>query len=283
MLKALKWQGVAMTEFRLRSDGKLYFMELNPRFWGTLPLAVASGLDFPRLLVKYYNSGRKNSFSYVTLKKKIFVKGVALLRLYLESLKIKNLTFSKRIIKETFKIFKFGIPFIEEFEKFDLAVLIKQLLHTMRGRFLEKSPSRIGKILFGPAMAYEKLMKVGVKSIIDLREEREKSTIKIPSGIEYYNFPIKDNSVLDPDSLSNLIDTVKKFSEKGYIYIHCRLGRGRAPMAVIAYLISEKMPLEKAYLTVYNIRPYSYLNLAQRKAIYEFYKKYSKSYARARY
>jgi len=70
LLKALNWQGVAMVEFRLKHDGKLYFMELNPRFWGTLPLAIASGVDFPRLLVEYYNSTQENNFLYSIQKKK---------------------------------------------------------------------------------------------------------------------------------------------------------------------------------------------------------------------
>jgi predicted ATP-grasp superfamily ATP-dependent carboligase len=69
LLKALKWQGVAMTEFRLGRDGKLYFMELNPRFWGTLPLAIASGVDFPSLLVEYYNSVQEDDFPHIIQKR----------------------------------------------------------------------------------------------------------------------------------------------------------------------------------------------------------------------
>jgi len=51
LLQALKWRGLAMVEFRRDSrDGKFKLMEINPRIWGSLQLAIDSGVDFPRLL-----------------------------------------------------------------------------------------------------------------------------------------------------------------------------------------------------------------------------------------
>ena len=53
LLKALDWHGVAMVEFRIDPrDGKPKLMEINPRFWGSLQLAIYSGVDFPYLLYK---------------------------------------------------------------------------------------------------------------------------------------------------------------------------------------------------------------------------------------
>jgi predicted ATP-grasp superfamily ATP-dependent carboligase len=173
LLKALKWQGVAMTEFRLRYDGKLYFMELNPRFWGTLPLAIASGVDFPRLLVEYYNSAEDN-FPYTIQKKKVFVKSLTIPYLLLESIKEKNVNFLRKITSSVPKIFKYGLPFIEEFEENDLTPIIKQQAHNFRSYFSRKNISRLDGILFGHALPYEKLIKLGVKSVIDLRENSEK-------------------------------------------------------------------------------------------------------------
>jgi len=52
LLERLGWNGVAMVEFKLdQGSGKPYLMEINGRFWGSLQLAVDSGVDFPRLLV----------------------------------------------------------------------------------------------------------------------------------------------------------------------------------------------------------------------------------------
>ncbi len=47
LLSALQWHGVAMVEFRVAPDGKAYLMEINPRLWGSLALAIDCGVDFP--------------------------------------------------------------------------------------------------------------------------------------------------------------------------------------------------------------------------------------------
>ena len=52
ILKYLKWHGVAMIEFRISKDGTPYLIEINGRFWGTLQLAIESGINFPLLLVQ---------------------------------------------------------------------------------------------------------------------------------------------------------------------------------------------------------------------------------------
>ena len=51
LLKAADFHGVAMVEFKV--DGKKgthHLIEVNPRFWGSLPLGLAAGADFPRML-----------------------------------------------------------------------------------------------------------------------------------------------------------------------------------------------------------------------------------------
>ncbi len=58
LLKILKWQGVAMVEFRVDPrDGVPKLMEINPRFWGSLQLSILSGVDFPYLLYKLVTEG----------------------------------------------------------------------------------------------------------------------------------------------------------------------------------------------------------------------------------
>ncbi len=52
LISALEWNGVAMVEFKLnRQSGEFCLMEINGRFWGSLPLAVAAGADFPSMLL----------------------------------------------------------------------------------------------------------------------------------------------------------------------------------------------------------------------------------------
>lgn len=58
LLKSLKWKGLAMVEFRVDArDGKPKLMEINPRLWGSLQLAILSGIDFPYLLYKMVVDG----------------------------------------------------------------------------------------------------------------------------------------------------------------------------------------------------------------------------------
>jgi predicted ATP-grasp superfamily ATP-dependent carboligase len=53
LLDALKWHGVAMVEFKRDREGNYYLMEINPKYWGSTELAIASGLPFPLLTVQY--------------------------------------------------------------------------------------------------------------------------------------------------------------------------------------------------------------------------------------
>lgn len=49
LLGELRWTGLAMVEFRITPAGP-ELMEINGRVWGSLPLAVRSGMDFPARL-----------------------------------------------------------------------------------------------------------------------------------------------------------------------------------------------------------------------------------------
>ena len=52
LLSAAGWHGVAMVEFKVATDGSPYVIEVNGRFWGSLQLAVDSGVDFPLMLYR---------------------------------------------------------------------------------------------------------------------------------------------------------------------------------------------------------------------------------------
>ena len=53
ILTALKYTGVAMFEFRVNPRTQAFvLLEVNARFWGSLPLAIAAGADFPYYLYR---------------------------------------------------------------------------------------------------------------------------------------------------------------------------------------------------------------------------------------
>lgn len=59
LLAEVGWEGIAMVEFKRDvRDGRAKLMEINGRFWGSLQLAVSSGVNFPVLCLDYY-LGRK--------------------------------------------------------------------------------------------------------------------------------------------------------------------------------------------------------------------------------
>ena len=63
LLKSLNWVGVAMVEWKYNPNINDYvLMEINPRFWGSLELAVRSGVDFPYL---YYQIAKNREVSKI--------------------------------------------------------------------------------------------------------------------------------------------------------------------------------------------------------------------------
>ena len=57
ILAALKWHGVAMVEYRQKRGSPAVFMEVNGRFWHSLPLACYAGVNFPSMLARMAEQG----------------------------------------------------------------------------------------------------------------------------------------------------------------------------------------------------------------------------------
>lgn len=56
LVEALNWTGLIMVEFKV-NEPDVALMEVNGRIWGSLPLAVHSGMDFPARLAGLYLNG----------------------------------------------------------------------------------------------------------------------------------------------------------------------------------------------------------------------------------
>ncbi len=58
LMDALSWHGPAQVEWlREAATGTYKLLEVNPRFWGTLRLPVAAGIDFPAMTVAMMRDG----------------------------------------------------------------------------------------------------------------------------------------------------------------------------------------------------------------------------------
>jgi len=46
ILDSLKWNGIAMVEFKLTNKNELFLIEINPKFWGSYELSEKCGINF---------------------------------------------------------------------------------------------------------------------------------------------------------------------------------------------------------------------------------------------
>lgn len=64
LIHTLAYEGVAMVEFRGdAATGRRWLVEINARFWGSLPLAIFAGADFPKALVELTLEGKLPAFT----------------------------------------------------------------------------------------------------------------------------------------------------------------------------------------------------------------------------
>jgi predicted ATP-grasp superfamily ATP-dependent carboligase len=50
IFSCIGWHGLAMCEFKVcLKTGRFWFIEVNPRMWGSIPLAIDAGVEFPYL------------------------------------------------------------------------------------------------------------------------------------------------------------------------------------------------------------------------------------------
>jgi predicted ATP-grasp superfamily ATP-dependent carboligase len=50
LLGKIGWHGLAMVEYKICPEtGRIWFIEVNPRLWGSIPLAISAGVEFPYL------------------------------------------------------------------------------------------------------------------------------------------------------------------------------------------------------------------------------------------
>ena len=101
LLDELKWTGPAMVEFKYNeSSDKLYLLEINPRYWGSLPLARHSGLNLPLI---HYNilTGKENTLE------KDYIKGIKVKFFITDFLAaMKEISRKKRYILQTMHYLK---------------------------------------------------------------------------------------------------------------------------------------------------------------------------------
>ena len=62
---SIGWHGLAMCEFKLcPATGRFWFIEVNPRLWGSIALAISAGVEFPYLAWLCATEGPEAALDY---------------------------------------------------------------------------------------------------------------------------------------------------------------------------------------------------------------------------
>ena len=125
----------------------------------------------------------------------------------------------------------------------------------------------------------KKLWKNNIQAILDLREENQDSPQELEKySMQYLRLPISDSSTPTLENALNAIQWIKsRLDDNRKVFVHCNLGRGRAPLLACTYLISQGIDKENALRIVQKKRKYTYLNKKQLNWINEFHNTIFKS------
>jgi protein tyrosine/serine phosphatase len=96
---------------------------------------------------------------------------------------------------------------------------------------------------------YEQLAALGVKTIVDLREEtdREERASAERAGLRYINLPMKDKSYPQAGAAPRFLEVVNN-QANWPIYVHCAGGRHRTGVMTAVYRMSvDGWNIEQAY------------------------------------
>ena len=296
LLDKLAWHGVAMVEFKRDINGELYLMEINPKFWGSLDLAIAAGVNFPDLAVKIAQGKKLKARTYHA-KEKIFqwpldgdiwvgFKNPKLLPnicIDLINLKINKNIYLNDLSPSINTVINKIIAF---FINLRLFYAIKSLAYKINSHGIKIGIIRwITEVTGIPLLKYSKinkniyigarLSKFGViylkickiNSILNLQSENDgqkyRSIVK-----NYYHIPIVEFESPAIKSLKDGTKFIKNEVEKGEsVYIHCAEGVGRAPTMAVAYLMLEGYKISDAIKLVSKNRPFINILDSQLKSL----------------
>lgn len=131
------------------------------------------------------------------------------------------------------------------------------------------------------------LKRLGVKTVIDLRKDKvpqEADWVK-QAGMQYFNIPLKASVAATEEQTSYFLSLVNN-PANWPVYIHCKGGRHRTGALTAVYRITEDgWTADRAYQ---EMKEYDFNSgifggpIAQKKFVYSFYERYSKTSADSR-
>ncbi len=299
ILDGLRWHGVAMVEFKREfNTNKLFLMEVNPKFWGSHDLAVASGVNFAALLIAQsegrsvsepaqYRVGLKYHWPLDGDIKHALMVPKHALNLMKDSIDLRvksNLSFADPL--PTIQVLVFGVlryalrlsrmdTHVSRARKLGIKVAVVRGVTELSG-IPAKSYSKLSdSIYFGMRpglLGIQFLRRWGVTAILNLQHENRMT--RCEKYFEWVGYqPVKEFTAPTLKQLSDGADFIDRvLNSEGCIYVHCREGVSRAPLFVAAYLVKyEELAPESALHVVRRARSFISVLPEQHNALLRFH------------
>jgi hypothetical protein len=291
LLDSLNWHGPAMVEFKKDSsrEDEYSLMELNPKFWGSLDLAIESGVDFASDTVRVA-LGEKIETRLDFDSTKFFVWPLENLREYIKDKELHQKSYRTNVkladlLPNIHQLLGLAISHVHGIFG---STIISTLLFWWRKHTPRDFRSRVVGQMFGlPLREHCKITDnfwVGARpsplgralllfkgfdlrvSLLETNSKFEKQTLP-----ELLEMPMEEFSPFPSPLLHKYaLEVLNELQSGRKIFLHCREGVGRAPGLAIAVLLLGGESLEDATRTVSFGRKVISLNENQASSLVEF-------------
>lgn len=287
LLNLLAWHGPAMVEFKLdAATGVPILMELNPKFWGSLDLAIESGVDFPsdtcrvalgenlhaktkyRVGVQYVwpLEELKSYFRDKSLRGKQFRTNIDLKDPLPSVVQLSRTLYQATLAKIVPKSLASVVFWLR-------TLPLNLVLSRVIGQLFGVPMSRHCKVADGlwvgakPSILGRLHLKIcGMSYIVSLLTDQSET----PRFSSIVNLPMQEYVFIPTEKLIEYTKALGALLDKGPVFIHCREGVGRAPALAVAYLLTKGETLESALNVVSNGRSVARINSQQLSSLTRF-------------
>lgn len=115
------------------------------------------------------------------------------------------------------------------------------------------------------------LASMGVTGVVNMRHEYDYKDQFADAPLHYLHLPTIDNTAPTLEHLASGVEFIQReLAKGGKVYIHCQEGLGRGPTMAAAYLVSEGLSPDEAWMKIRTVRPFIRPNKAQRNRLVEF-------------
>ena len=126
ILDSINWHGFAMVEFKVNpKSGQVWFIEVNPRLWGSFPMAVNAGMEFPHFAILCTEKGSDIALSHI---KGIKIRNGFKSKWLLGELLLLISSLCKLDFRNTYRILKDKCDSYDDFYLDDIQAFIGQIM-----------------------------------------------------------------------------------------------------------------------------------------------------------